>query len=71
MEEGRNFEEADSIKIWNVTHFILDELRPFQNYQIYILAGTSIGDGPVSSKGKFSSNYLYDVLMKMFSFLCF
>lgn len=52
VEDGRSVDESDSIKIWNVTDLILDELRPFQKYQISILAGTSIGDGPQSSKGK-------------------
>lgn len=52
MEDGRNFDESDSIQIWNITEFLLDELRPFQKYKISVLAGTSVGDGPVSMQSK-------------------
>jgi hypothetical protein len=52
VEEGRNFDEADTIQVWNVTDLAIEELRPFQKYQISVLAGTSIGDGPSSMQGE-------------------
>lgn len=59
VEEGRSFEDSDSIKIWNVTDFVLDELRPFQKYLISILAGTRIGDGPSSPKGTLIKKFIH------------
>lgn len=48
VEEGRMDSEADSIKVWNTTEFVLDELKRWTEYKIWILAGTSVGDGPRS-----------------------
>jgi hypothetical protein len=58
VEDGRSFDDSDKINTWNVTELLLDELRPFQKYHLSVLAGTSIGDGPLSSKGKLSFNNL-------------
>lgn len=38
---------ADSVKL-NTTEFVIDELRRFSEYKIWVLAGTSVGDGPKS-----------------------
>ncbi|CAH1716486.1 unnamed protein product [Chironomus riparius] len=48
VEEGRLDTDADSIKLWNVTEFELDEMKKWTEYKIWILAGTSVGDGPRS-----------------------
>lgn len=61
VEDGRNFEESDSIQIWNITEFLLDELRPFQKYKISVLAGTSVGDGPVSMQSK--KHFLREIIV--------
>lgn len=47
IEEGRSDNEADAVKL-NTTEFVLDELKPWTEYKIWVLAGTSVGDGPKS-----------------------
>lgn len=47
VEEGRTDSEADAVKL-NTTEFILDELKRWTEYKIWVLAGTSVGDGPKS-----------------------
>lgn len=48
VEEGRSDSDADSITIPNKTEIIIDELKRWTEYKIWILAGTSVGDGPRS-----------------------
>lgn len=43
VEEGRSDSEADSVKL-NATEFILDELKRWTEYKIWVLAGTSEWD---------------------------
>lgn len=47
VEEGRIDSEADAVKL-NTTEFVLDELKRWTEYKIWVLAGTSVGDGPKS-----------------------
>lgn len=47
IEEGRSDSEADAVRL-NTTEFVLDELKPWTEYKIWVLAGTSVGDGPKS-----------------------
>jgi receptor-type tyrosine-protein phosphatase F len=47
VEEGRSDTEADSVKL-NTTEFVMDELKRWTEYKIWVLAGTSVGDGPKS-----------------------
>lgn len=47
VESGRGDSEANVVKL-NATSFVLDELRRWTEYRIWVLAGTSVGDGPAS-----------------------
>ncbi|KZC05677.1 Receptor-type tyrosine-protein phosphatase delta, partial [Dufourea novaeangliae] len=47
VESGRSDSEARVIKL-NDTQFVLDELKKWTEYRIWVLAGTSVGDGPPS-----------------------
>lgn len=47
VESGRGDSEAMVVKL-NQTSFVLDELRRWTEYRIWVLAGTSVGDGPAS-----------------------
>ncbi|XP_028163729.1 tyrosine-protein phosphatase Lar isoform X1 [Ostrinia furnacalis] len=47
VESGRGDSEANVVKL-NQTSFVLDELRRWTEYRIWVLAGTSVGDGPAS-----------------------
>lgn len=47
VESGRSDSEARVIKL-NDTRFVLDELNKWTEYRIWVLAGTSVGDGPPS-----------------------
>lgn len=47
VEAGRSDSEAIVITL-NQTNFILDELKRWTEYRIWVLAGTSVGDGPSS-----------------------
>ncbi|XP_047503815.1 tyrosine-protein phosphatase Lar isoform X3 [Pieris napi] len=47
VESGRGDSEAMVVKL-NQSTFVLDELRRWTEYRIWILAGTSVGDGPAS-----------------------
>ncbi|KAL4709306.1 hypothetical protein ACJJTC_013366 [Scirpophaga incertulas] len=47
VEAGRGDSEATVVKL-NRTSFLLDELRRWTEYRIWVLAGTSVGDGPAS-----------------------
>ncbi|XP_063235458.1 tyrosine-protein phosphatase Lar isoform X2 [Bacillus rossius redtenbacheri] len=46
-ESGRSDSEALQITL-NGTSFVLDELKRWTEYRIWVLAGTSVGDGPSS-----------------------
>ncbi|XP_047026760.1 tyrosine-protein phosphatase Lar isoform X3 [Helicoverpa zea] len=48
VESGRGDSEATVVKLSNQTTFVLDELRRWTEYRIWVLAGTSVGDGPAS-----------------------
>lgn len=47
VESGRSDSEAKVIRL-NDTRFVLDELKKWTEYRIWVLAGTSVGDGPPS-----------------------
>lgn len=47
VEAGRSDSEATVVTL-NQTTFILDELKRWTEYRIWVLAGTSVGDGPPS-----------------------
>ncbi|XP_045516284.1 tyrosine-protein phosphatase Lar isoform X3 [Pieris brassicae] len=47
VESGRGDSEAMVVKL-NQSTFVLDELRRWTEYRIWVLAGTSVGDGPAS-----------------------
>lgn len=47
VENGRSDSEAAVITL-NATSFVLDELKRWTEYRIWVLAGTSVGDGPPS-----------------------
>ncbi|XP_044737145.1 tyrosine-protein phosphatase Lar isoform X1 [Chrysoperla carnea] len=47
VEAGRSDSEASIITLNNTTH-LLDELKRWTDYKIWVLAGTSVGDGPPS-----------------------
>ncbi|XP_025828813.1 tyrosine-protein phosphatase Lar isoform X1 [Agrilus planipennis] len=47
VDAGQSDSEATVIKL-NATSFLLDELKPWTEYRIWVLAGTSVGDGPAS-----------------------
>ena len=51
VPKSRSDSEATFIEIKNPTarDFIIDELMKWTNYRIWMLAGTSVGDGPKSS----------------------
>lgn len=49
VESGRGDSEASILKLkQNQTSVVLDELRRWTEYRIWVLAGTSVGDGPAS-----------------------
>lgn len=48
VEVGRSDSEATVITLNNSTNIILDELKKWTEYKIWVLAGTSVGDGPRS-----------------------
>jgi len=47
-ESGMSDSEADSYRVENVTAYTLEGLRRWTEYKIWVLAGTSVGDGPSS-----------------------
>lgn len=47
VEVGRSDSEA-TITTLNETRIVLDELKRWTEYKIWVLAGTSVGDGPRS-----------------------
>jgi receptor-type tyrosine-protein phosphatase F len=47
VEQGRSDSEA-TVTTLNSTKIILDELKKWTEYKIWVLAGTSVGDGPRS-----------------------
>lgn len=47
VEAGRSDSEATVVTL-NQTTFVLDELKRWTEYRIWVLAGTSVGDGPAS-----------------------
>lgn len=49
VKATRNDSEADVITVTNGTSVRLDELKRWTEYRIWILAGTTVGDGPTSN----------------------
>ncbi|KAJ8679234.1 hypothetical protein QAD02_015021 [Eretmocerus hayati] len=47
VESGRSDSESVVVTL-NGTEFVLDELRKWTEYRIWVVAGTSVGDGPPS-----------------------
>jgi receptor-type tyrosine-protein phosphatase F len=47
VEADRSDSEASEVRL-NATRFVLDELKRWTTYRIWVLAGTSVGDGPSS-----------------------
>lgn len=47
VESGRSDSEA-TVTTLNATSIVLDELKRWTEYKIWVLAGTSVGDGPRS-----------------------
>ncbi|XP_046660336.1 tyrosine-protein phosphatase Lar isoform X3 [Homalodisca vitripennis] len=47
VEASRSDSEAAEVKL-NATSFVVDELKRWTEYRIWVLAGTSVGDGPPS-----------------------
>lgn len=47
VEAGRSDSEASIITLNHTSH-LLDELKRWTDYKIWVLAGTSVGDGPPS-----------------------
>uniref|UniRef100_A0A182NNQ4 Fibronectin type-III domain-containing protein n=1 Tax=Anopheles dirus TaxID=7168 RepID=A0A182NNQ4_9DIPT len=47
VEVGRSDSEA-TVTTLNSTSIVLDELKRWTEYKIWVLAGTSVGDGPRS-----------------------
>lgn len=48
VESGRPESEATVTTLNNATAIVLDELKRWTEYKIWVLAGTSVGDGPKS-----------------------
>ncbi|XP_076263869.1 tyrosine-protein phosphatase Lar isoform X2 [Rhynchophorus ferrugineus] len=48
VEADRSDSEATITKLNATTNFLLDELKRWTTYRIWVLAGTSVGDGPAS-----------------------
>lgn len=48
MEASRNDSEADVTTVSNGTFIRLDELNRWTDYRLWVLAGTAVGDGPIS-----------------------
>ncbi|CAG2054332.1 unnamed protein product, partial [Timema podura] len=71
VESGRSDSEALQITL-NGTSFVLDELKRWTEYRIWVLAGTSVGDGPPSYP--ITIRTLEDALatsFSTFSYFCF
>lgn len=47
VEADRSDSEASVTRL-NDTSFVIDELKKWTAYRIWVLAGTSVGDGPAS-----------------------
>jgi len=47
-ESGMSDSEAEPYRVENVTAYTLEGLRRWTEYKIWVLAGTSVGDGPSS-----------------------
>lgn len=47
VQDGFPDEKATTVKL-NRTQHLLDELKKWTEYRIWIVAGTSVGDGPPS-----------------------
>lgn len=47
-ESGMSDSEAEPVRVENVTTHILEDLKRWTEYKIWVLAGTSVGDGPSS-----------------------
>lgn len=69
VESGRPENLADSIRL-NRTELLIDELRRWTEYKVWVLAGTSVGDGPKSypliiqtqEDGKYGNMKSYEIL---------
>lgn len=49
VEATRNDSEADVTTVANGTLVRLDELKRYTRYRLWVLAGTAVGDGPIST----------------------
>lgn len=49
VENGGSDNEASVTTLKNATSIVLDELKRWTEYKIWVLAGTSVGDGPKSN----------------------
>jgi len=47
VEKGGSDSDATIVTL-NATSFLLEELRPWTDYRLWVLAGTTVGDGPSS-----------------------
>ncbi|XP_050531444.1 tyrosine-protein phosphatase Lar isoform X2 [Daktulosphaira vitifoliae] len=47
-ENGMSDSDANQYRVENVTSYTLDDLKRWTEYRIWVLAGTSVGDGPSS-----------------------
>lgn len=47
-ENGMSDSEADPYRVENVTSYTLEDLKRWTEYKVWVLAGTSVGDGPSS-----------------------
>ncbi|XP_025425132.1 tyrosine-protein phosphatase Lar isoform X2 [Sipha flava] len=48
-ESGMSDSEAEPYRVENVTSITLEDLKRWTEYKIWVLAGTSVGDGPTST----------------------
>lgn len=47
VENGHGHSDSEaSVTTLNATNIVLDELKRWTEYKIWVLAGTSVGDGP-------------------------
>lgn len=48
VEANKSDSEADVAIVKNQTEIRLDELQKWTEYRVWVLAGTTVGDGPIS-----------------------
>lgn len=49
VQANKSDSSADMAVVKNQTKITLDELQKWTEYRLWVLAGTTIGDGPISS----------------------